>query len=124
MKSHTYIKVSIMSLIGLILVSCRQIFLYGYMCLPKMPKVKKSEYIKLSKTITRKLYDLGCFGEGSVYIHVLQSGIPKEEIDKVEKVLEALIKQQICGKKKKEHGWKYFLNMKRLDKIREIIRSR
>ena len=43
--------------------------------------------------------------------------------DKIETVLESLVKQKICGKKKKEHGWKYYLNMDRLDKIREIIKE-
>lgn len=87
-----------------------------------MVKIKKSEYIRISKTIVRKLYSLGCFGEGSVYIHVLKSGISHQDIDKVETIIEALVKQQICGKKKKEHGWKYYLNRERLDKIMEIIK--
>lgn len=88
-----------------------------------MTKIKKSEYIRISKTIIRKLHDLGCYGDGSVYIHVLQSGIPKHEIDKIQIVVDALVKQQICVKKMKEHGWKYFLNIERLDKIKEIIRN-
>ena len=88
-----------------------------------MAKVRKSEYIRISRTIIRKLFDQNCFGKGSVYIHVLKSGISKEDLDKVEMVLEALIKQDICCKKKKEHGWKYYLNMDRLDKIKEIIKE-
>jgi len=89
-----------------------------------MVSVKKSEYIRISRTIVRKLFDLTCFGKGSVYIHVLTSGIPKEDIDKVETVLNALIKQNICGKKKKGHGWKYYLNMDKYDKIMEIIKEK
>ena len=89
-----------------------------------MSKVKKSEYIKISRTIVRKLFDLNCFGKGSVYIHVLKSGIPKEDLDKVETVLDALIKQNICCKKKKKHGWKYYLNMNRYDKIKEIVKEK
>ena len=88
-----------------------------------MVKVKRSEYIRISRTITKKLFDGNCFGKGSVYIHVLKSRIPKEDIDNVEIVLGALIKQNICRKKKKEHGWKYYLNIDRLDKIREIIKE-
>ncbi|MEK6983701.1 MAG: hypothetical protein AABX33_03945 [Nanoarchaeota archaeon] len=88
-----------------------------------MTKVKKSEYIRISRTIVKKLFDSNCFGKGSVYIHVLKSGIPKEDLDKVEIVLEALIKQNICCKKKKKHGWKYFLNMERYDKIKEIVKE-
>ena len=88
-----------------------------------MAKVKRSEYIRISRTIVKKLFDQNCFGKGSVYINVLKSGMPKEDLDKVEIVLESLVKQNICGKKKKEHGWKYYLNMDRLDKIREIIKE-
>ncbi|MBI2547774.1 hypothetical protein HYW21_00320 [Candidatus Woesearchaeota archaeon] len=88
-----------------------------------MSKVKKSEYIRISRTIVKKLFDQNCFGKGSVYIHVLKSGISKEDVDKVEIVLEALVKQNICCKKKKEHGWKYYLNMERYDKIKEIIKE-
>ncbi|MBS3102856.1 hypothetical protein J4458_05420 [Candidatus Woesearchaeota archaeon] len=88
-----------------------------------MVKVKRSEYIRISRTAVKKLFDQNCFGKGSVYIHVLKSGIPKEDLDKVETVMEALVKQKICGKKKKGLGWKYYLNMERLDKIREIIKE-
>ncbi|MBI2671651.1 hypothetical protein HYX16_01830 [Candidatus Woesearchaeota archaeon] len=89
-----------------------------------MSKIKKSEYIKLSRTLVRKLYDETCFGKGSLYIDNLKRGIPQELVGYVEIVLNALVKQSICGKKRKEHGWKYFLNIKRLDKIREIIKEK
>ena len=89
-----------------------------------MVKVKKSEYIRISRTVIKKLFDLTCFGKGSVYIHVLKSGISKEDICKVEEVLDALVKQNICCKKKKEHGWKYYLNMERYDKIKDIIKEK
>jgi len=89
-----------------------------------MVKVKKSEYIKLSRTLIKKLYDEDCFGKGSLYIENLKKGIPKEYLDKVEIVLNSLVKQNICGKKKKKYGWKYYLNIKRLDKIREIIKEK
>lgn len=88
-----------------------------------MAHVKKSEYIRISRTIVRKLFHSNCFGKGSVYINVIQSGIPKDDLNKVEIVLNALIKQNICCKKKKEHGWKYYLNMGRYDKIKEIIKE-
>lgn len=89
-----------------------------------MVKIKKSEYIKLSRTLIKKLYDEGCFGKGSIYLENLKRGIPKEYLGKIETVLNALVKQSICGRKKKEHGWKYYLNMKRIDKIREIIKEK
>ena len=89
-----------------------------------MAIVKKSEYIKLSRTLIKKLYDETCFGKGSLYIGNLKKGIPNEYISKVEIVLNALVKQDICGKKKKKYGWKYYLDIKRIDKIREIIREK
>jgi|SRR3989344_5833245 len=89
-----------------------------------MSKIKKSEYIKISRTLVRKLYDETCFGKGSLYLDNLKRGIPQELVGYVEIVLNALVKQDICGKKRKEHGWKYFLNIKRLDKIREIIKEK
>jgi len=86
--------------------------------------IKRSEYIRISRTIVKKLFDLNCFGKGSVYINVIKSAIAKEELNKVDIVLAALIKQDICLKKKKKHGWKYYLNTDRYDKIREIIKEK
>ena len=74
-----------------------------------MVKLKKSDYIKLSRTLIRKLYDENCFGKGSIYIDNLKRGVSQEYLDKVETVLDALVKQEICGKKRKEHGWKFIL---------------
>jgi hypothetical protein len=88
-----------------------------------MPKVKKSEYIRISRILVKKLFDMNCFGKGTVYINVLQSSVPKHDVDKMEVVLGALEKQNIVGKKKKEHGWKYYLNIDRYDKIKEIIKE-
>lgn len=87
-------------------------------------KIKKSEYIIISRTLIKKLYDETCFGKGSMYIESLKRGIPDNYVNKVEVVLDALVKQDICGRKKKEHGWKYFLNIKKIDKIREIIKEK
>ena len=65
-----------------------------------------------------------------MYLDNLAKGLSGREFsrlniskDKVEVVLEALVKQKICIKKKKEHGWKYYLNMNRYDKIKEIIKE-
>ena len=89
-----------------------------------MVKVKRSEYIKISRTLVKKLFDETCFGKGSLYLDALKKGFPNEYTDKVEVVLEALVKQKICGKKKKKHGWKYYLNIERYDKIKEIIKEK
>src|SRR3989344_739846 len=84
-------------------------------------KIHKSEYIKYSRFIVRKLHKATCYGTGSMYEDNVAAGLPDKWIAK--KVLEALVKQNICCKKKKEHGWKYYLNMDRYDKIKEIIKE-
>lgn len=95
-----------------------------------MAKLKRSEYIVISRAVCRVLFKSGCFGKGSLYLDNLAKGLADREFPrlqitkgKIETVLEALVKQEICGKKKKERGWKYFLNMDRLDKIKEIIKE-
>lgn len=89
-----------------------------------MPRIKKRDYIKISRTLLKNLYRKDCFGKGSLYLDALKKGLPKEYVGLVEIVIESLVKQRICGKKKKEHGWKYFLNIRRLDKIKEIIKEK
>ena len=93
-------------------------------------KVRRSEYIIISRVICRKLFKADCWGKGSIYFDNLAKGLSDREFsrlnitkEKIEIVLEALVKQNICGKKKKEHGWKYYLNMERYDKIKEIIKE-
>ena len=85
-------------------------------------KVRKSDYIKYSRFIVRKLHRSGCYGTGSMYEENVVAGLPDRKIAK--EVLAALVKQNICCKKKKEHGWKYYLNMDRYDKIKEIIKEK
>ena len=85
-------------------------------------KVHKSDYIKYSRFIVRKLHKSTCYGKGSMYEENVVAGLPDRGIAK--EVLAALVKQNICGKKKKEHGWKYYLNMDRYDKIKEIIKEK
>ena len=84
-------------------------------------KVHKSDYIKHSRFIVRKLHRSACYGKGSMYEENVVAWLPDKGIAK--EVLAALVKQKICGKKKKEHGWKYYLNMERLGKIKEIIKE-
>ena len=85
-------------------------------------KVRKSDYIKYSRFIVRKLHGSTCYGKGSMYEENAVAGLPDRGIAK--EVLAALVKQNICCKKKKEHGWKYYLNMERYDKIKEIIKEK
>src|SRR3989338_2201525 len=84
-------------------------------------KVRKSEYIKYSRFIVRKLHKSTCYGKGSMYEENVVAGLLDKGIAK--EVLAALVKQKICLKKKKGHGWKYYLNMERYDKIKEIIKE-
>ena len=84
-------------------------------------KIHKSDYIKYSRAIVRKLHKSCCYGTGSMYEDNVVKGLPDTTIAK--KVLDALVKQNIISKKKKLHGWKYYLNMDRYDKIREIIKE-
>ena len=88
----------------------------------KIMKVHKSDYIKYSRFIVRKLHKSTCYGKGSMYEENVVAGLPDGGIAK--EVLAALVKQNICGKKKKKHGWKYYLNMDRYDKIKEIIKEK
>ena len=96
-----------------------------------MVKVKRSEYIIASRVICRLLYKANCYGKGSLYFDNLTKALSGREFkrlditkDKIEIVLEALVKQNICCKKKKEHGWKYYLNMDRYDKVMEILKEK
>jgi len=84
-------------------------------------KITRSDYILISKAILRKLYSCGCWGKGSLYEDNLKNGFPPEEKGKVLIVADALVKQGIICKKRKLYGFKYYLNTKRLDKIRQIL---
>ena len=89
-----------------------------------MAKVKKSVYIKISRVLVKKLYDETCFGNGSLYIEPLKKGVSNDYNDKIELVLNALVKQKIILRKKKKHGWKYYLNGERIDKIKQIVKEK
>lgn len=84
-------------------------------------KIYKSDYIKYSRAIVRKLHRDCCYGVGSMYEENIVKELPEKGIAK--KVLEALRKQKICLRKKKKHGWKYYLNRDRKDKIKQIIKE-
>ena len=86
-----------------------------------MVKVKKSDYIKYSRTIVGKLYSQNCFGKGSLYEETICTGVPDKAVAK--EVLKALCKQKIVLKKKKKRGWKYYLDIKKLDKIKQIVKE-
>ena len=85
-----------------------------------MTKIKKSEYIKISKSLIIKLYKLGCWGKGSLYEDNLKDGFPSEDKGKVIPIAEALVRQGILIKIPKKYGSKYYLNKDRREKIGEI----
>jgi hypothetical protein len=85
-------------------------------------KVYKSDYVKYSRFIVRRLYIKGCWGAGSMYEDNLLDGLPDKAIGK--KVLEALVKQRIIFGKKKKYGHKYYLNTERMDKAKEIVKEK
>ena len=65
-----------------------------------------------------------CWGKGSMYLdNIKKSGFKNNETPLVEDVINGLVKQGLAMKKKHKHGWKYFLNMERYDKIKEIIKE-
>lgn len=84
-------------------------------------KVMRSDYIIISKVILRKLYMSGCWGKGSLYEDNLKGGFPPEEKGKVLTVADALVRQRIICKKRKLYGFKYYLNVERRDKIKQIL---
>ena len=87
-------------------------------------KIKKSDYIKISRSLIKKLYKLGCWGKGSLYEVELKDGFPSEEKGKIIIIADSLVKQKILCKKPKKYGFKYYLNTERIDKIKEIIREK
>ena len=89
-----------------------------------MAKIKKSEYIIISKKIVRLLLRETCWGKGSMYLdNIKKSGFKYQEIPLVEDVINGLVKQGLVMKKKHKHGWKYFLNNERRDKLFSIAKE-
>lgn len=49
-----------------------------------MVKVKRSEYIVISRAISRTLFKIGCFGKGSLYLDNLAKGATDREFSKLQ----------------------------------------
>lgn len=89
-----------------------------------MVKIKKSEYIIISKKIIRLLLRETCWGKGSMYLdNIKRSGFKDKEIFLVEIVINGLVKQGLVMKKKHKHGWKYFLNNEKREKLFSIAKE-
>mgnify|MGYP001569023461 FL=1 len=89
-----------------------------------MAKIKKSEYIIISKKIIRLLLRETCWGKGSMYLdNIKKSGFKDYEVPLVEDVIKALVRQRLVMKKKHKHGWKYFLNNEKREKLFSIAKE-
>lgn len=87
-----------------------------------MKKIGEQDYLKIRKTILKKLYVCKAFRKGHLLVETLQSGIPPHLIGFVRNVLDDLIKQDLIvyyGKTK--HGLAYQLNIHKLNEIERII---
>ena len=83
-----------------------------------MVKIKKSDYIIISKKIIRLLLRETCWGKGSMYLdNIKKSGFKDHEIPLVKDIINGLVKQGLVMKKKHSHGWKYYLNNKKREKL-------
>jgi hypothetical protein len=88
-----------------------------------MAKPKRSEYIKYSRTLVRKLLSKGYWGAGSLHEeHLIDDTLPDKS--KAREVLKALVKQEIICCKKHKYGPKYFLNTDKREKISEIAKEK
>ena len=89
-----------------------------------MVKVKKSEYIIVSKKIIRLLLRETCWGKGSMYLdNIKKSGFKDNEIPLVEDIINGLVKQGLAMKKKHKYGWKYHLNNEKRGKLFGIAKE-
>ncbi len=89
-----------------------------------MTKIRKSEYIIISKKIIRLLLRETCWGKGSMYLdNIKKSGFKDNEVPLVEDIINGLIKQGLVKKKKHKHGWKYYLNNEKREKLFAIAKE-
>ena len=82
--------------------------------------MKHSDYIRISKTVIRKLRYKGCWGNGSMY-DINLKGKAKEDKKQFDKVLNVLCKQGILCCKPHKFGKKYYLNKEKRQQIKQII---
>ena len=89
-----------------------------------MAKIKKSEYIIISKKIIRLLLRETCWGKGSLYLETMKrSGFKNKEVHLVEIVINGLVKQRLVLKNKHKHGWKFYLNNEQREKLFSIAKE-
>lgn len=85
-------------------------------------RLSEEEYLKIKRTIIRKLYTNKAFRRGHLLFERLQSGIEPHLIGFVKEVLDDLMRQELVvhyGRTK--YGDAYQLNPQKLKEIEEII---
>lgn len=85
-------------------------------------RLNEEEYLKIKRTIIRKLYTNKAFRKGHLLFERLKSGIEPHLVGFVQEVLDDLVKQELVvyyGKTK--YGDAYQLNPQKLKEIEEII---
>jgi hypothetical protein len=86
-------------------------------------KINRSEYIRISRTILRKLFDTDSWGAGSKYEIFLKKCI-KEDGKKIDYILKVLVNTNLIRVKPHKFGKKYYLNKEQRDKIFKIIKEK
>jgi len=85
-------------------------------------RITKEDYLRIRRTILKKLYSAKAFKKGHLLLETLQSGIPSHLIGSVKDILQALIKEGlIIYYGKTAHGLAYQLNIKNLAEIEKLI---
>jgi len=89
-----------------------------------MANISSEDYIKIRKTILRKMYSKGAWGKGHILFERLQSGIPSHLYGFVKDVLRDLAKEElVLVYGKTLHGDAYHLNISKKSEIEKEIFS-
>ena len=87
-------------------------------------KLTKEDYLRIKRTILKKLYSAKAFRKGHLLLETLQSGLPAHFIGFVKDILKDLIKERlVVYYGKTSHGLAYQLNIKELAEIERTIFS-
>ena len=82
--------------------------------------MKKSSYLRLRAFVLRRLLDERCFGGKQMLLENVAKYVREEKRD-AEAVLHKLIAQGYVLSKKKHYGVHIWLNMSRLEEIKEML---
>lgn len=85
-------------------------------------KLSEEEYIRIKRTIVRKLYTNRAYRKGHLLFERLQTGVESHLVGFVKDVLKDLLKEgMVVYYGRTKHGDAYQLNPKKLREIEEII---